>query len=558
MTVSEGGVGLSGVEGILGSLDPEQRAAALLPDGPAQVIAPAGSGKTTTLVARLGVLLARGVPPESIAVVTFNRDAALELAERIGRRLGEVVPDVRRVEVRTLHALARQVLLDAGLPAEPISDRLPLLRAAVRRARLEQPADADPLPEVATLDTLLSAWKVERREPPASARAVLDVFASLMASRGAIDLDDLVVGAADALEADPALRGRWQARFSHVCVDEFQDVDAAQLRLVRLLAEPERNLFVVGDDDQTIYAWRLADVRRILDFGRDYPTARRVQLATNYRCPADVVGLAARLIGVNVERFPKRITAGADGTSGGARAVSAITTSGRDWADWLAVHAATQARSGRTICFLARTRAELVPVTMALVRAGVPHWSSVQALIEAESVKALVAAAAELPDDLPPFETMLRQRAARGWRRADGDDRLGDDEHAALDAFLGWATGFRTISGFLTAYGAALDRLRSLRRDDALVELVTVHGAKGREWQTVVVLGMEEDRFPSRRALVEAVDPVRALEEERRLAYVAVTRARERLLLAFDPAHPSRFIGEMGLAVRGRPAAPRR
>ena len=104
-----------------------------------------------------------------------------------------------------------------------------------------------------------------------------------------VDFDDLVAGAADALESDPSLRLRWQDRFTHLCVDEFQDVDAAQLRLVRLLAEPQRNLFVVGDDDQTIYAWRLADVRRILGFEALYPGTRRVQLATNYRCPAPVV-----------------------------------------------------------------------------------------------------------------------------------------------------------------------------------------------------------------------------------------------------------------------------
>ena len=129
----------------------------------------------------------------------------------------------------------------------------------------------------------------------------------MLASTGAVDFDDLVVGAADALESDPRLRLRWQDRFTHLCVDEFQDVDAAQLRLVRLLAEPQRNLFVVGDDDQTIYAWRLADVRRILSFEALYPGTRRVQLATNYRCPAPVVAISRRLIGVNRERFVKRI-----------------------------------------------------------------------------------------------------------------------------------------------------------------------------------------------------------------------------------------------------------
>jgi DNA helicase-2/ATP-dependent DNA helicase PcrA len=189
-------------------------------------------------------------------MVTFNRDAAAELSARIASRLAPHVPSAEAIEVRTLHAMARQVLLDAGGPVRVLADRLPLLRAARRRAQPERPVapdGADPPPEPpdpAALDTIVSAWKVEGRTPPPEAAATVDAFAAMMAIRGQIDFDDLVVGAVAALEADPGLRRRWQARFSHVCVDEFQDVDAAQLRLVRLLAAPEDNLFVVGDDDQ--------------------------------------------------------------------------------------------------------------------------------------------------------------------------------------------------------------------------------------------------------------------------------------------------------------------
>ncbi len=240
----------SAAERLLAVLDAEQRAAATLPDGPAQIIAPAGSGKTTTLIARLGVLLDRGVPSERILVVTFNRDAAAELSARIETRLVPHAPSATGIEVRTLHGLARQVLLDAGCAVRLVADRLPLLRAARRRSLLgRRPQETAP-PDVAALDTLLSLWKIEDRAPPPEARAALAEFAALLSARGAIDFDDLVVRAAELLETEPALRERWQARFSHVLVDEFQDVDAAQLRLVRILAEPERNLVVVGDDDQ--------------------------------------------------------------------------------------------------------------------------------------------------------------------------------------------------------------------------------------------------------------------------------------------------------------------
>jgi len=527
------------------SLDPEQRAAATLPDGPALIIAPAGSGKTTTLIARLGVLLARGVPADRICVATFNRDAAQELAERIRLRVAPSVPAATSIEVRTLHALARQILLDRGGATNLLSDRLPLLRAVLRRAATQAAPEDPPLPDAAALDTAISAWKVERRPP--SHKGLVDDYQALLAARGAVDFDDLVVGAADALELDPKLRLRWQSRFSHVCVDEFQDVDAAQLRLVRLLAEPERNLFVVGDDDQTIYAWRLADVRRILTFESDYPGARRVQLATNYRCPAPVVAISRRLIGVNAERFTKRIDA-APSAAQAPDSIMFLSTGTPDWPDAMATLAAHESRAGRTVCFLSRTRAELGPMLLALARAGERHTTSVPAAVQADPVQRLVAAARQTTGQGHPFNILRQLRAGHGWRRADQSDSLADDDHAALDALLGWAVGFRQLDRFLEAHDQALARLQALRVPDAPVELVTVHGAKGREWQTVVVLGMEEDRFPNRRALVDAADPARAVEEERRLAYVALTRATRRLILAFDPARPSRFLAEMGFS----------
>jgi DNA helicase-2/ATP-dependent DNA helicase PcrA len=196
------------------------------------------------------------VSVDQIAVVTFNRDAAAELAARIASRLAPHVAGAGAIEVRTLHAMARQVLMDAGRPVRLASDRMPLLRAARRRALAELPVAADgddPPPEPpdpAALDTIVSARKIEGRAPPPAARSAVAAFTALMESRGLIDFDDLVVGAVAALEADPQLRSRWQERFVHVLVDKFQDVDAAQLRLVQILAEPERNLFVVGDDDQ--------------------------------------------------------------------------------------------------------------------------------------------------------------------------------------------------------------------------------------------------------------------------------------------------------------------
>jgi DNA helicase II / ATP-dependent DNA helicase PcrA len=537
------------MQALVGALDAEQAAAATLPDGPAQIIAPAGSGKTTTLIARLGVLLARGVLPASILVVTFNREAAAELTARIASRLGRLVPEATGIEVRTLHALARQVLLDAGGPVDLVADRLPLLRAARRRCMAGRREDAPPLPEAATLDTVISAWKVEARRPPDDAAPLVTAYMALLATRGALDFDDLVVRAVELLQTNAVLRLRWQSRFTHVCVDEFQDVDAAQLRMVRLLAAPHDNLFVVGDDDQTIYAWRLADVRRILDFALDYPGARRVQLATNYRCPARVVAASRRLIDVNQERFAKRIEAAPNATPTEA-SLSAFATTAADWADQLVGLAVAETRAGRRACFLARTRTELAPISLALIRAGVPHATSLPAPADAEPVVALVDDLRRLAPATPPFHTLLSLRAGRGWRHGDGDDALGDEDHAALDACLGWAAAYDHSDRFIAGYDAARSRLSALRDPAAPLELVTVHGAKGREWHLVVIVGFEDDRFPNRRALVDARNPERALEEERRLAYVALTRATRQLVLAFDPSRPSRFLAEIGATAR--------
>ncbi len=286
-------------------------------------------------------------------------------------------------------------------------------------------------------------------------------------------------------------------------------------------------------------------MRRILGFAELYPTARRVQLATNYRCPPPVVAASRRLIAVNTERFEKRIDA-TPGRAAEATAIVMMAAGDHEWPDRLAALAAADVASGGRCCILARTRAELTPVALALLRAGHVHATTLATPLESDPVRALLDAARRLPAADPPFATLLRLRAMRGWRRGDGDDALGDDDHAALDALLGWAAAFARLDRFLAAGDGMLARLTALRDPAAPIELVTVHGAKGREWPTVVVIGFEEERFPNRRALLGAADPQRALEEERRLAYVALTRATRRLVLAFDPARPSRFLEEMG------------
>ncbi len=298
----------------LARLAPDQREAASAPPGPILCVAPAGSGKTTTLVTRIAWLIASGAATAGqIAAITFNKRAAEELSERLATALaplGRAEGDAGEVRVRTFHALGLEVLRDAGQAVEPLVDRMAILR---RIAPASGPAG------LRTLDTAISRLKldlgVEALEVAADdeagpiARAFV-AYEEAIAAIGGLDFDDLVARALRTLEADAALLERWRGRCAHLLVDEAQDLDRAQLRMALLLAAPANRVFFVGDDDQSIYGWRLADVRRILSLDEHLPGLRRVDLEVNYRCPPTVVARAVRLVEHNQERFAKVIRAG--------------------------------------------------------------------------------------------------------------------------------------------------------------------------------------------------------------------------------------------------------
>ncbi len=321
---------------------------------------------------------------------------------------------------------------------------------------------------------------------------------------GGLDFDDLVARALRALTAEASLLERWRARCRVLFVDETQDLDRSQLQLACLLAAPDNDTFLVGDDDQTIYAWRLADVRRILGLAASLPGLRRVDLVTNRRCPPAVVDRAARLVAHNRERFDKRILAAPtatgdlilrpDPTDDVTRARSLLAT----WAP------ALRRADPPSHAVLARTNRELAPYAAAALELGLPYRA------EEDGLEAL--------DDA---ET-AGSAAHRGhWSVGRGDG-------AALEAEIHAAAAART----------------ALRRTDAPLILATAHGTKGLEFDVVACVGLEEGVFPSARTLAEAETPWRAMEEERRLAYVAWTRARRRLVLVYDPGAPSPFLQE--------------
>jgi DNA helicase-2/ATP-dependent DNA helicase PcrA len=512
----------------LAALAADQRAAATADPGPVLCVAPAGSGKTTTLVARLAWRVATGAVPGTICALTFNRRAADELQSRTDAALAELGVAPRTVRVSTFHALGRAVLADAGVDVTRI----------VERAAVIEELAGGPLPAAAVrwLDDAFTRLKLDpERAPPAEDIATHAAFAEYtahLAAEGALDLDDLVARAAALLAEDRALLARWRSQAMVLFVDEAQDLDCTQLELALLLTGERRDIFLVGDDDQTIYAWRLADVRRVLGLAARLPGLRRVDLETNHRCAPEIVRRAARLVAHNRERFSKRIRA-SPRASGSLEllpdAGDAVTRARHLLGTW--------AREGRDVArcaVLARTNAELVPVAAVALEIGLPcRVEDDGSLLDDPGILHAIQLAAK--------EDVAHAALLPALRRAADALGLPWDLAASL---LAWAAPYADLPAFRAALSARAEARHALPEGAPALTLATIHGTKGLEWDHVACVGHDEGAFPSGRALRDAAEPHRVLEEERRLAYVAWTRARRTLTIVYDPGAPSVFLRE--------------
>ncbi len=542
----------------LAKLQQDQRAAATAPPGPVLCVAPAGSGKTTTLVARIAWLIDEGAAPESICALTFNRRAAEELRDRLAialEPLGEELAD--RLRIRTFHALGLEILREAGETTEPLLDREEILR-------LVRP-DLAPA-ERRRLDTVMSRFKLDLDVDPAAIEAdpgagpVARTYAAYereIERQAGLDFDDLVARPLRLLERDGAQLARWRERCAQLLVDEAQDLDRSQLRMALLLAAPANRIFLVGDDDQSIYGWRLADVRRLLGLAESaLPGLTRVDLETNYRCPGPVLERSVRLIEHNAERFDKVIRARAGAIGWLRLAPSAADDVDRIEAV-LASWPAPGAESGAaapTYAVLARTNRELIPAAIAAVRLGLAFRAGELELpLDSELVEPLLGGRAEAGAGGPTLPLLERLLAVR--RRGDYEERR------VASNLIGWSVAHARDGELAAAIAAMRDEMARLRRDDAPLTLATAHGTKGLEFDHVAVIGLDTGRFPSARSIADAVEPERALEEERRLAYVAWTRARRSLTLVYDPGAPSQFLleafsaAELGVRAKDLPDA---
>jgi superfamily I DNA/RNA helicase len=524
----------------LARLAPDQRSAATAPPGPILCVAPAGSGKTTTLVARIAWLIDSGeAGPGDIAAITFNRRAAVELSERLVSALAPLEP-VGDVRVRTFHALGLEILRDAGDRVEPLVDRLAILRRILPAAGPGGWRRLDTAFSRLKLDLGLTAAQVGQDPEPGPVAAAFLAYEAELAAEGGLDFDDLVARSLRRLETDGQVLARWRPRTAHLLVDEAQDLDRAQLRLALLLAAPANRIFLVGDDDQSIYGWRLADVRRVLGLAASLPGLRRVDLEVNYRCPAAVLRPAVRLIEHNAERFAKVIRPRADAPGPVILAADASDERvriGRVLAGW--------PDDDATRAILARTNRELLPaIAVALERAVPFRAPPVELLVGSDDVDRAIAEAETQDGPVPVRLEAVRRRWDGAWQPSPDDDPDQPRPVEIAAALLAWSVPYPTMAALRAAVDQRRRALVELCRDDASLTFATAHATKGLEFDHVAVIGMERGRFPSARSLADAVEPARALEEERRLAYVAWTRARRSLTLVYDPLSPSTFLLE--------------
>ena len=623
-------------------LNPAQREAVLTTEGPVLVIAGAGSGKTRVLTRRIAHLLAAvGVKPPEILAITFTNKAAAEMRERVEDLVG---PPARAAWVMTFHAACGRILrreaprlgYRSNFTIYDSADQLRLTKQCLE--------DLERDPKRFTprgIHSQISNAKNQLIGPDDYAsrvasfydQTVADVYKlyqTKMFNSNAVDFDDMLYLTVDVLERFPEAQEKWQTAFRYLLVDEYQDTNHAQYRFLQLLAAKHSNVFAVGDPDQSIYAFRGADIRNVLEFERDFPGAKTIALEQNYRSTNSILEAANGVISHNRERKPKNLWSElGDGDPVRVVEVEDEHSEARYVAAEIA-RLVEEGYNGNEIAVFYRTNAQSRVLEDVLVRQGVAYQViGGPRFYERAEIKDLVAYLQVIDN---PFDAVSLLRIANRPRRGIGDSTLAklmsfaDDAEMSLweamdrtdAAGVGTAPAkavksFRTViqslmsasqefdvpelvervleqSGYMDSLEAErtieaqgrienLQELVSLAREwmesaaeptlssflqevslysdqdairgeGSLVTLMTIHNAKGLEFRAVYLIGMEDGIFPHSRSIEE-----QGVEEERRLCYVGMTRAMERLTLLHASSRmlyggrsynlPSRFLDEL-------------
>jgi DNA helicase-2/ATP-dependent DNA helicase PcrA len=626
----------------LEDLNPAQREAVLTTEGPVLVIAGAGSGKTRVLTRRIAHLLAAvGAKPSEILAITFTNKAAAEMRDRVADLVG---PPSRGCWVMTFHAACGRILrreaerlgYRSNFTIYDSADQIRLTKQCLEELERD-PKRFTPRgihSQISNAKNQLIG-PVEYASRVASfydqtVADVYDLYQRRMFASNAVDFDDMLYLTVDVLERFPEAKERWQKSFRYVLVDEYQDTNHAQYRFLQLLAEPDMNVFAVGDPDQSIYAFRGADIRNVMEFERDFPGAKSIALEQNYRSTNSILEAANGIIANNRERKPKNLWSEL-GEGEPVRVVEVEDEHAE--ARYVAAEIARlveEGYNGNEIAVFYRTNAQSRVLEDVLVRQGVAYQViGGPRFYERAEVKDLVAYLQVIDN---PYDAVSLLRVANRPRRGIGDSTLAklmsfaDDAEMSLWEAMertqaaGVGTGpaksvasFRTLiqslmsaagelevpdliervleqSGYIESLEAertieAQGRLENLqelvalarewmesaaeptlssflqeislysdqdaiRGEGSLVTLMTLHNAKGLEFRVVYLIGMEEGIFPHSRSIEE-----QGIEEERRLCYVGMTRAMERLTLMHASSRmlyggrsynlPSRFLDEL-------------
>jgi DNA helicase II / ATP-dependent DNA helicase PcrA len=576
---------------LLDGLDPEQRAAAEVPGGPLLIIAGPGTGKTRTLTHRIAHLVTeRGVAPEECLAITFTRRAAEEMAERLAVLAPDHAPGLT---IATFHSLGLAILREqherAGLGADfAIADQAQQLAVAAEVAGDEKEARR----LLAELSRQRLAGEADADDGHADDGHTRALYTKALRELGMVDFDDLIDLPLALLEADPELAAAYRARWRWISVDEYQDVDERQYRLLRQLAPPDGNLTAIGDPDQAIYRFRGADVRFFLRFREDFPAARTVHLTRNYRSGPKILAAALQVIAPGT-LVPDRVLSpmGDHGSvpvavhrAAGERAEAAFVA--RTIEQLLGGATFWSLDSGRAdgggteglgfsdFAVLYRTDRQAQALVQALTRSGLPFQKrSHDRLADRAGVRLLVDALSNSdgnPDGNPegagagPLVERLRRAAEPILARLPEPER----EEAAAQVH----TAVELLRPLAEECGTDLDRFRAELalgvevdtwdpRADR-ISLLTLHAAKGLEFPVVFVVGCEDGLLPLRWPGTPRDDPEAQAqaEEERRLMFVGMTRAQRHLFLSHAaqrarhggpprPAEPSPFLGDIDPAV---------
>ncbi|MBL3698328.1 ATP-dependent helicase [Leucobacter luti] len=567
-------------ESVLDGLDPEQRQIAEHLRGPISVLAGAGTGKTRAITHRIAYGVRSGVyAPDRVLAVTFTRKAAGELQGRL-RALG-----ADGVRAQTFHGAALAQLghfwpeVVGGAAPQILSGKVAALSQVVEASgmRLGGEALRDLAAEIEWRKTsMLSLDRYEERiaERPIptglTAEQLLELhgkYAALLEERRQIDFEDVLVLLTGMLESEPRVALQVRERYRFFTVDEYQDISPLQHALLNVWLGDRDDLCVVGDASQTIYSFAGASSSYLLRFGIEHPNARQVKLERNYRSVEPIVRMANRLMRDRPGALTltamrdTRTAAGAAPETGQAAAHAAPTfewfASEGDEAQAVASSIAAAIQAGTPasdIAVLYRTNAQSARFEEALRQRGVGvRVHGAQRFFERADVRQavmLIRGEAKVAHDRPLFQIVSDALRAGGWSTRPPEGAAQRDKWEALSSLLSLVDEMPPGSGIREFSEELLARQRTQHEPTVdAVTLSAVHAAKGLEWSLVHVAGLSEGQFP----IVHAVDEA-SIDEERRLAYVAFTRARDLLRLsgvaggARAHRQPSRFIGESGLA----------